>query len=153
MHIHHQKLSLSVLSYGCCPQLILEQGEPHVCGRGVFFAMFVIAGGNAAAMERNAYHQAEDMNDNFNATKDGHTDSVMVELRIDVFQDVKEIKEHKVDLKLSTIIGTENKIVKQVSSWRQAGITWVRMEPRAAVLTPNTSDELSPGPRKGEIIG
>ena len=40
-----------------------------------------------------------------------------LELRIDVLQDVKMKKEHKVDIKVSTIIGTEAKIVKQVSSW------------------------------------
>ena len=65
-----------------------------------------------------------------------------MELRIDVFKDVKAMKEHHVDFEVSTIIGTKTKIVKQVSSWRQAGITWVRMDPRAA-LSPNTSDELS----------
>ena len=87
--------------------------------------------------------QAENFNDDDNATKDGHSDSVMVGLRIDVFQDVKAMKERTVDFEVSTIIGTETKIVKQVSSWRQAGITWVRVGPRAAALTPNTSDELS----------
>ena len=49
------------------------------------------------------------------------------------------------DIKVSTIIGTEAKIVKQVSSWKPAGITWVRVG--AAALTPetvaNTSDEIS----------
>ena len=39
----------------------------------------------------------------------------------------KAMKEHKVDFEASTIIGTETKIVKQVSSWRPAGVTWVRM--------------------------
>ena len=61
-----------------------------------------------------------------------------LELRIDVLQDVKMKKEHKVGIKVSTIIGTEAKIVKQVSSWRPAGITWVRVEPRTAALTANT---------------
>ena len=101
------------------------------------------AGWNAEAMEPNAYHQAEDFNDDVNGTRDGHSDSFMVELRIDLFQDVKAMKEYNVDFEVSAIIGTETKIVKQVSSWRQADITWVRMEPRAAALTPNTSDELS----------
>ena len=75
----------------------------------------------------------------------GHKHSFMVELRIDVLRDVKAMKEHNVDI--TTVSGTEAKIVKQVSSWRPAGITWVRGEPRAAVLTPNTaantSDETS----------
>ena len=31
-------------------------------------------------------------------------DSFMVELRIDVFQDVKAMKEHKVDIEMTTII-------------------------------------------------
>ena len=39
------------------------------------------------------------------------------------------------------------KIVRQVSSWKPDGITWVRVELGAAALTPNTaankSDELS----------
>ena len=39
------------------------------------------------------------------------------------FQDVKAMKEHKVDIKVSTIIGTGAKTAKQVSSWRPAGIT------------------------------
>ena len=52
-------------------------------------------GWNAEAMELNAYHKA-----------DGHSDSSMVELRIEVFQDVKVIKEHKVDIEVSTTIGT-----------------------------------------------
>ena len=58
-----------------------------------------------------------------------------------------EWKEHEVDIKVSTIMGTEAKIVGQVSSWKPAGITWVRVGLRAAALTPNTaankSDKLS----------
>ena len=38
---------------------------------------------------------------------------------------------------------TEAKIVNRVSSWRPAGITWVRLEPRTTRTTRNTSDELS----------
>ena len=56
----------------------------------------------------------------------------MVELRIDVFQDVKAMKQHKVDIEVSTIIGIEAKIVKQVSSWRPVGITWARFEPSSS---------------------
>ena len=58
---------------------------------------FMSSGWNAEAMEPNADHQTEDLNDDDNATKDGHSDIVMVEMRIDVFQDVKAMKEHKVD--------------------------------------------------------
>ena len=73
------------------------------------------------------YHKAKDLNNDDDA-------------------DVKAKKEHKVNIKVSTIIGTEAKIVKQVSSWKPAGITWVRVGLTAAALTPNTaantSDEL-----------
>ena len=48
--------------------------------------VFVMAGWNA---EMNACPEA---------------DSFMVELRIDVFQDVKAMKEHKVDIEMTTII-------------------------------------------------
>ena len=84
------------------------------------------AGWDAEAIEPNAYHKPEDLNDDDNATKDGHSDSFMVELRIDLFQDAKALKEHKVDCEVSTTIGTETKIVTHVSSRRPAGITWVR---------------------------
>ena len=83
------------------------------------------AGRNAEAMEPNAYHKAKDLNNDDDASMYGHNDNFMVELRINVFQDVKAMKEHKVDIKVSTIIGTEAKIVTQVSSWRPAGVTWV----------------------------
>ena len=43
-------------------------------------------------MEPNAYHNAEDLNNDDDASMYGHRDSVMVELRIDVFQDVKAMK-------------------------------------------------------------
>ena len=87
----------------------------------------------------------EDLNDNDGTSTHGHSHSFMVELRIDVFLDVKAMKEHKVDIEVSTIIGTEAKIVKQVSTWRPAGITWVRLENTAATTKTmrNTSDELS----------
>ena len=98
--------------------------------------VFMMAGWNAEVMESSAYHEAEDWNDNDNASTEVHSDRVRVELRIDVFQNVTSMKEHQVDIEVSTIIGTETKIVKQVSSWRPAGITWVR-------LKPNTADELS----------
>ena len=56
------------------------------------------AGWNAVAMEPNAYHKAEDLNNDDDASMYGHSDSFMVELRIDVFQDVKAMKEHKGDI-------------------------------------------------------
>ena len=59
MHIHQEKLSRSALSYCCCPKLILEQGEPNERGRSFSNEVFVSAGGNAGAMEPNAYHKAE----------------------------------------------------------------------------------------------
>ena len=65
------------------------------------------------------------------------------ELRTDGFQDVKVMSEHEVDINMSIIIGTgqntKTKVVKQVSSWRPAGITLVRLEQsRAAELATNT---------------
>ena len=72
--------------------------------------VFMSAGWNAEAMEPNAYHQAEDLNDDVNGTRDGHSDSFMVELRIDLFQDVKAMKEYNVDFEVSAIIGTETKV-------------------------------------------
>ena len=104
--------------------------------------VFMSAGWNAEAMESNAYHKAEDWNDD---DMEVHIDSFMVELRVDVFQDVKAMKEHKVDIEVLTIIGTEAKIMKQVSSWGPAGIKWVRLENTGATTESmrNTSDELS----------
>ena len=99
------------------------------------------AGWNAEAMEPNAYHKAEDLNNDNNAIMYGHKGSFKMELRIDVFQDVTAMKEHEVDIKVST--RTEAKIVKQVSSWKPTGITWVRVEPRAAALTPKTAENKS----------
>ena len=91
------------------------------------------AGLDAEAMEPNAYHKVKDLDNDDDASWYGHRSSSKVELRMDV--------------KVSTIIGTEAKILKQVSSWKPACITWVRVELRAAALTPNTatntSDELS----------
>ena len=52
----------------------------------------------------------------------------MVESRIDVFQDVKAMSEHIVDINAISIVGpgqgTEAKIVEQVLSWNLAGLTW-----------------------------
>ena len=126
-HIHPEKLSQIVLSYGYCSTLILEQEEPHDCG-------------NAEAMEPNVYRRAEALNDDDDACMYVHGDDFKVELRIDVFQNAKVMSEHKVDIEVSTIIAlgqnTGANIVKQLSSWRSAGITWVRLEhSRAAALT------------------
>ena len=77
-------------------------------------------------MEPNAHHKVERWDDDHSFT---------MEWRMDVFQDVKALKEHNVDIKSATITESATKIVKQVSNWRPAGITWVRLEPRAAVLS------------------
>ena len=57
-----------------------------------------------------------------------HGDDTMVELRVDVFQEVKAMLEHKVDINVISIIGpgqgTEAKIVKRILSWSPAGFTW-----------------------------
>ena len=50
------------------------------------------AGWNAEAVEPNAYLKAEDLNNDDDASMYGHSDSSMVE--------------HKVKIKVSTIIGT-----------------------------------------------
>ena len=81
-------------------------------------------------MEPHAYHKAECWDDD---------DSFTVEWKMDVFQDVKALTEHSLDIKSATITETVTKIVKQVSKRKPAGITWVRLEPKAAVLTPNTA--------------
>ena len=57
-----------------------------------------------------------------------HGDDFMVDSRIDVFQDVKVMLDHKVDINVISSIGpgqgTEAKIVKRVLSWSPAGFTW-----------------------------
>ena len=90
----------------------------------VFFAtkLLMSAGRNAEAMEPNAYHKAEDLNNDNDASLYGHSDSFEVELEIDVLQDANAMKEHKVDIKLSTINGTETNTVKRVLSWKS--IRW-----------------------------
>ena len=65
-------------------------------------------GGNAELMEPDAYHEAEFWDDD-------DSDSFTVEWRMYI--------------KSATIIETTTQIVKQVSNWRSAGITWVRLEP------------------------
>ena len=59
-------------------------------------------------------------------------------------KNVKVMLEQNVGLEALTRIApgqnTKAKIVKRVSSWRPAGITWVRLEQsRAAALTPSTA--------------
>ena len=46
------------------------------------------------------------------ASTEVRSDRFRVELRIEVFQNVKSMKEYKVDIDVSAIIGTETKIVK-----------------------------------------
>ena len=82
------------------------------------------------------------MNDD-DASKYVHDNELTVELKTDGFQDAKVVSEHEVDINASIIIGTgqdtETKVMKQVASWRPAGITLVRLEQsRAAELATNT---------------
>ena len=98
----------------------------------VVWLLFNAHSGARKAAQPSVHHKAK-------CWDDDDSDSFTVEWRMDVFQDVKALKEHKVDIKSATITQTTTKIVKQVSNWRPAGITWVRLEPGAAVLTPNTA--------------
>ena len=84
--------------------------------------VFVSAGGNAEAMEPNAYHKAEDWDD-------GDSDRFMVEWRMDIMS--------------ATVVEAATKIVTQVSNWTSVDITWVRMEPRTTRTTRNALNELS----------
>ena len=84
-----------------------------------------------------------------------HEDDFMVESRIDVFQDVKAMSEHKVGINVISIIGlgqgTEAKIVKRVLSWSPAGFTWKANPKQArdliawAVLEQSKAAAASPG--------
>ena len=80
--------------------------------------VFMKDGWDAVAVEPNVYHKAGSLNDD---------EDVNVESRIDVFQDVKAMLEHKVDIKVLAIIGpgqgTEAKIVKRILSWCPSGFT------------------------------
>ena len=86
--------------------------------------VFLRVGWNAEAMEPNAYDKAVGVNDDDNANTEVHSDSFGVGWTIEVFQNMTSMKEHKVDIEVSTIIGTETKIA------------WVK-------LTPTASEELS----------
>ena len=78
------------------------------------------AGWDAVAEEPNVCHKAGSLGDDDDACVCVHGDDFMVESRIDVFQDVKAMSEHKVDINEISIIGlgqgTEAKIVKRVQS-------------------------------------
>ena len=51
-----------------------------------------------------------DRNDDDNANTEVHSDSFRVEWTIEVVQNMTSVKERKVDIEVSTIIGTETKI-------------------------------------------
>ena len=59
------------------------------------------------------FTKAEDGNDDDNASTEVQSDSFRVELTIEVFPNVKSMKEHRVDVEVSTVVGTETKIVMQ----------------------------------------
>ena len=86
------------------------------------------AGWDAVAEEQNVYHKAGSLGDDDDACVWVHGDDFMVESRIDVFQDVKAMSEHTVDINVISIgglgQGTDAKIVKRVLSWSPAGLTW-----------------------------
>ena len=90
--------------------------------------VFMKAGWGAVAVEPNAHHKAGSLNDDDDASVCVHGDDFMVEPRIDVFQDVNAMLEHKVDIKVLAIIGpgqgTEAKIVKRIFSWSLSAFTW-----------------------------
>ena len=66
------------------------------------------------------FHEAGGLGDDDDACVCLHADDFVVESRIDVFQDVKAMLEHKVDINVISIIvpgqGTEGKFVKRVLS-------------------------------------
>ena len=78
------------------------------------------AGWDAVAVEPNVYHEAGSLADDDDACVCLHADDFVVESRIDVFQDVKAMLEHKVDINVISIIvpgqGTEGKFVKRILS-------------------------------------
>ena len=84
-------------------------------------------GWDAVAVEPNVYHKAGSLGDDDDACVCVHEDNFMVESRIDVFQDVRAMLGHIVDIIMISIIGpgqgTEAKIVKRVLSWSPAGFT------------------------------
>ena len=61
------------------------------------------AGWDAGAVESNVYHKAGSLGDDDDACLCVHGDDFMVESRIDVFQEVKAMLEHKVDINVIAI--------------------------------------------------
>ena len=90
--------------------------------------VFMKAGWGAVAVEPSVYHKAGSLGDDDDACVGLHGDDFMVESRIDFFQEVKAMLEHKVDINVIAIIGpgqgTEAKIVKRILSGSRAGLTW-----------------------------
>ena len=94
MHIHQEKLSQIVLivwlllfkTRSGAARLWQEYFHNEVC---------MSAGWNAEAVEMRTTKPSEDLNDNDDASMYGHSDRFMVELKVDVFQDVKAMKKHK----------------------------------------------------------
>ena len=61
------------------------------------------AGWDAVAVEPNVYPKAGSLGDDDDACVCVHGDDFMVESRIDVFQEVKAMLEHKVDINVIAI--------------------------------------------------
>ena len=103
------------------------------------------AGWNAEAMDRNAYHIAEDLNGDDDASTYLHSDSFMLELRIEVFQGVKSDEgaqsgHRGPDRQASLILETSWYHVGQIGTESSSADA-----PNTATTrtTRNTSDELS----------
>ena len=58
-------------------------------------------------MEPNSYHKADDWDDDDNASMEVDSDSFRVEFRIEVFHNLKSVKEHQVDIEVSTTTRTK----------------------------------------------
>ena len=86
------------------------------------------AGWDAVAVEPNVYPKAGSLGGDDGACVYVHGEDLMVESRIGLFQNVKAMLEHKVNINVISIIGrgqgTEAKILKRVLSWSPAGFTW-----------------------------
>ena len=82
------------------------------------------AGWDAVAVEPNVYPKAGSLGDDDDACVYVHGEDLMVESRIGLFQNVKAMLEHKVNISVISIIGREAKILKRVLSWSPAGFTW-----------------------------
>ena len=79
---------------------------------------FMKAGWDAVAVEPNVFDKAWSLGEDDDACVCVHEDDFMVESRVDVYQDMKAMSEHKVDISVISIIGlgngTEAMIVKRV---------------------------------------